>query len=400
MRRLAVLIIFILSIGCAMPVAAQKTFKIDELPTLPIDTIDTYHPEAKIITYTNNTFDYYFPNYDILVDKKVFKENWTINQVFAYYGVGKGTLPNKIELELIKDEKDFHIPTYGRISSRYGPRRRGVHKGIDICVPVGEPVYAVFEGRVRHAKYNNGGYGNLIIVRHPNGLETYYAHLCQLNVEVNDYVVAGQVIGYGGNTGRSSGPHLHFEIRYYDQSIDPERLIDFSNGKLKWKTFVLEKKHFNAKLKPTDVHLTPGDSTTEEEAMEEITEEGEEIIDPEEESCNEVGAEGVADENTDQSAEEKSDVSAVITEKDLDVKADNKAPVTPTKNAKTDEVEEVKAETKAEVVEEKPEYHTVKRGDTLYGIARTYKTTVDELCRLNQMKKTDTIYVDMKLRVK
>lgn len=399
MRRLAVFI-FTLCIGCVMPVRAQKTFKTDELPTIPIDTIDTYHPEAKIITYTNNTFEYYFPNYEKLVDKKIFKENWTVNQVFAYYGVGKGSLPNKIELELIKDEKEFHIPTYGRISSRYGPRGRGVHKGIDICVPVGEPIYAVFEGRVRHAKYNNGGYGNLIIVRHPNGLETYYAHLCQLNVEVNDYVVAGQVIGYGGNTGRSSGPHLHFEIRYYDQSIDPERLIDFSNGKLKWETFVLEKKHFNAKLKPTDVHLTPGGSETEEEEVEveEVVEDGVEIIDPEDESCDEVGEDVVADENADKSAEEKGDVSKVITEKDLDVKADNKAPVTPSNSVKTGEVEEVEAEKKE--AEEKPEYYTVKRGDTLYGISRKYNTTVDELCRLNKMKKTDTIYVDMRLRVK
>jgi LysM repeat protein len=85
----------------------------------------------------------------------------------------------------------------------------------------------------------------LIIIRHLNGLETWYAHLSRNNVKEGDYVKAGQVIGFSGNTGRSRGPHLHFEMRYCDQTFDPEFLIDFENGQLKYQTFILEKKFFN-----------------------------------------------------------------------------------------------------------------------------------------------------------
>ena len=92
---------------------------------------------------------------------------------------------------------------------------------------------------------NTGGFGNLVIVRHPNGLETWHAHLSKLNVQVNEYVKTGQVIGFSGNTGRSRGPHLHFEMRYCDQTFDPEFIIDFPTGCLKYHTFALEKSFFN-----------------------------------------------------------------------------------------------------------------------------------------------------------
>lgn len=98
---------------------------------------------------------------------------------------------------------------------------------------------------MRISEYNRGGYGNLVIIRHDNGLETYYGHLSERLVEPNQWVEAGQVIGLGGSTGRSTGPHLHFETRYYGQSFDPERLIDFRKGVLCRETFLLKKSFFS-----------------------------------------------------------------------------------------------------------------------------------------------------------
>ncbi|MBR0331961.1 MAG: peptidoglycan DD-metalloendopeptidase family protein, partial [Alistipes sp.] len=89
------------------------------------------------------------------------------------------------------------------------------------------------------------GYGNLVIIRHDNGLETYYGHLSEISVKPNEWVTAGQVIGKGGNTGRSTGSHLHFEMRYKGQTFDPERLIDFSTGTLRRETFLLKRTYFS-----------------------------------------------------------------------------------------------------------------------------------------------------------
>jgi len=118
-------------------------------------------------------------------------------------------------------------------------------QGVALPLKAGDPVYATFCGRVRISEYNKGGYGNLVIIRHDNGLETYYGHLSERMVEPNQWVEAGQIIGLGGSTGRSTGPHLHFETRYYGQSFDPERLIDFKNGLLCRETFLLKKSFFS-----------------------------------------------------------------------------------------------------------------------------------------------------------
>jgi murein DD-endopeptidase MepM/ murein hydrolase activator NlpD len=121
------------------------------------------------------------------------------------------------------------------------------HQGIDIGIPIGEPIYAAFDGIVRVAlptKYT-GGYGNVVVLRHANGLETYYAHLNQYIVNTDDIVKAGEIIGYCGTTGHSSGPHLHFETRYMGQSFDPERIFDFKNNTLRDTTFTLKKHYFS-----------------------------------------------------------------------------------------------------------------------------------------------------------
>src|SRR5699024_9030407 len=93
-------------------------------------------------------------------------------------------------------------------------------------------VYAALDGKVRYSKYNHGGFGNLVIIRHYNGLETFYSHLSKLLVPPNEWVKAGQPIGLGGATGHAFGSNLHFEVRFYNHSINPKEIIDFADKRL------------------------------------------------------------------------------------------------------------------------------------------------------------------------
>lgn len=127
----------------------------------------------------------------------------------------------------------FHMPFNGEVRSHFGWRRSRYHYGVDLKLDRGDTVYAAFDGKIRYARYNYGGYGNLVVMRHYNGVETYYAHLSRFLVDTNEYVRAGTPIGLGGSTGRSTGPHLHFEVRYLGNAIDPEEVIDFETGELK-----------------------------------------------------------------------------------------------------------------------------------------------------------------------
>ena len=136
-------------------------------------------------------------------------------------------------LDLIDSSCGYVHPIKGIINSKYGWRRSRWHKGIDIDLETGDPVFAAFDGVVRIQRYNRGGFGNYVMIRHYNGLETLYGHLSKSLVKINQSVRAGEIIGYGGSTGRSSGPHLHFEVRLMGQAFDPARIIDFKTYQLK-----------------------------------------------------------------------------------------------------------------------------------------------------------------------
>lgn len=140
-----------------------------------------------------------------------------------------------VTLALIDPENDkkFVFPTPARAvpTSHYGPRRRRFHYGLDLALPTGEPIYAAFDGVVRFSKYNKS-YGHLVVIRHDNGLETYYAHLSKRHVVPGMHVKAGEVIGLCGNTGRSRGAHLHFEIRYKGNAMNPENVISTASRDL------------------------------------------------------------------------------------------------------------------------------------------------------------------------
>lgn len=124
----------------------------------------------------------------------------------------------------------YSLPRSGIVTSHYGWRDGRMHKGIDIDLKRGDPVVAAFDGKVRVAK-NSGGFGNVVIIMHPNGLETVYAHLSKIKVKPGQVILSGQPIGLGGSTGRSSGPHLHFEIRYKGQALNPENIVSLNESK-------------------------------------------------------------------------------------------------------------------------------------------------------------------------
>lgn len=152
-------------------------------------------------------------------------------------------LPDEIILRLASDTSDFCFPVKKVKSSNYGWRWQRGHHGVDIALNTGDPVHAAFGGIVRVAT-RMGGYGNCVVVRHPNGLETLYGHLSKINVQPHQQVEAGQIIGLGGNTGNSTGPHLHFECRFLYQTFDPEWILDFENYTLRTRRLHLNKSYF------------------------------------------------------------------------------------------------------------------------------------------------------------
>lgn len=127
---------------------------------------------------------------------------------------------------------NYAHPAPFKIYSKYGKRRRRMHYGVDLSYPMGTPVVAAFDGIVRVSKSRAGGYGDLIVIRHDNKLETYYGHMSKRYVNPGQLVSAGDTIGLGGSSGRSTGPHLHFEVRYMGVPFNPARIIDFTNFKL------------------------------------------------------------------------------------------------------------------------------------------------------------------------
>lgn len=142
------------------------------------------------------------------------------------------SVPNSFNLVVENDLLSYYsAPFKGVVTSHYGWRDGKMHNGIDIDLNKGDKVCAAFDGKVRVAK-RQGGFGNLVILMHPNGLETVYAHLSRIKVKTGDVVLSGQVIGLGGSTGHSTGSHLHLEIRYKGHAMNPATIISFSEHKL------------------------------------------------------------------------------------------------------------------------------------------------------------------------
>ena len=154
-------------------------------------------------------------------------------------------IPDEVVLRLINPSKGQHFcfPVKKKKSSSYGWRWGRPHTGIDIALNTGDKIYAAFDGVVRLAKYN-GGYGNCVVIRHYNNLETLYGHLSKINVKPGQKVKAGDVIGLGGSTGHSTGPHLHFECRLLYACFDPEWIFDLETFSIKTSFIRIDKSYF------------------------------------------------------------------------------------------------------------------------------------------------------------
>lgn len=211
-----------------------------------IDTIDTRDKYTKIVLYKNFTWQYVELDRPNISDED-FDSDWTSESIHAYKDVTLAQMPDEVELCLTDSLHPWACPKIGQVNSGFKFRRYREHKGTDIQLNTGDPIYAAFDGKVRVVRETKdaGGYGNLIVLRHANGLETYYAHLSKHLVKENDLIKAGETIGLGGSTGRSTGPHLHFECRYMGKPFDAERIFCFEKGELRDSIFTLKKHYFN-----------------------------------------------------------------------------------------------------------------------------------------------------------
>ncbi len=340
-------VVAVLSFG-AHNAAAQRIpgqYAVDELPVIAIDTLPTDKAGRKLVINSNGTWRYMYDDLDDLVSYAGFRDHWDTASVFAYRDFTYDTMPDVLELEIVDSLWRFSPPVVGKVFSPYGRRRRSNHNGVDLPKPVGTPIYATFDGRVRYARYNTGGYGYMVILRHTNELESWYGHMCRLAVSSGDYVRAGQIIGYVGNTGRSRGSHLHFELRYRDQTFDPEFLVDFENGKLRYKVFPLEKSYL-------DIHSHAS------EILQEFDDDW---------AIGSLLAEA---------GDSVAIRAAIAQQKAID------------SNGQT------------VVKESSAVYHTVKSGDILGRIAIRYGTTVDRICKLNNISRNSILRLGQRLRVR
>lgn len=292
----------------AAPVYAQDKM-VDALPIArklrALDSISIARLQAKEVMADAELADLY--------------PSWTNN--FETYS--NAVLPKEYAIDL----RGFHMPCDSRrVTSHYGYRSRfrRVHYGTDIGLHIGDTIRAAFDGKVRVVKFEGSGYGKYVVIRHPNGLETLYAHMSKQLVKADQMVKAGEPIGLGGSTGRSTGPHLHFETRFLGKKINPEILFSFENRDVKGDTYIFRsngRSAFSNALAHTNIQ--------EEEV--------------------------VADASLESS------------------------------DAGNDQRHQAKI-------------YKVRKGDTLSKIAKKYGTTVESLCRLNNIPKNRTLSLGQVIR--
>jgi murein DD-endopeptidase MepM/ murein hydrolase activator NlpD len=287
-------------------------------------------------------------------------------------------------------------PFNGNTTSSFGFRKYRYHFGVDINLETGDTVRCAFDGKVRIAQKSKT-YGYVVVIRHNNGLETYYAHLSKMTVKPGDDIEAGMTIGLGGNTGHSYGSHLHFEVRFRGVAIDPNYLIDFKNQTLRTDTYCLTKsdfkyltesykvRHYSRKRKKTwYTYYCPGGAHY---ATAEARSVMAQVSKP---TMPGTPATACIAPNEPAAFKEAPAANNTTTKKPA---------TTTTTKPKTTTTTQTKTNTTA-AKPGAPVYYTVKSGDSLYAISLKYHTTVDKLCALNGIKKTSVLSIGKKLRVK
>ena len=298
------------------------------------DTLDTGNPAVKVVLYDNGTYRY-VKDPSAVADTTLFTEFWDERAVNPYHQ-SPDPIPDQFSIWVLDSLDTYCCPYQTTVRSKFGYRHGRRHQGVDLPYPTGTPVPAAFSGKVRISDYV-GGYGNLVVIRHASGLETFYAHLSKRNVNTGDWVSAGDIIGLGGSTGRSTGPHLHFETRYRGAAFDPSWLIDFETGTLRHRLLKVRSWYFNP---------------------------------------NQRYVQNVDDEDE-----------IFRTDEEDRILAEQKAK------------EEAAARARAEAAAQK--YHTIRSGDTLSGIAKKYHTTVRRICALNPgLTERTVLKLGRKIRVR
>lgn len=246
-------------------------------------------------------------------------------------------------LPLQIDSSNFVFPTVRKtlVCSPYGIRSGRMHTGMDIKQNLGDSIVSVWDGIVRMANKSYYGYGGTIVIRHFNGLETLYAHLSKIEVEENQVVKAGELIGYAGRTGRASTEHLHFETRFLYEHFDPRTIIDFTTFSLKTDTLYVRKGKFLS-------HSTHS------------------ILENTEEQISDTAV------ITNELEEEE----PLITEQKISTKTSTKTISSP-----------------------KTTFYTVQKGDTLYAISKKTNVSIDVLCKINNIKPEGILQIGQKLKL-
>jgi murein DD-endopeptidase MepM/ murein hydrolase activator NlpD len=211
----------------------------------PIPIAITENSDFRIIVdslgkHSKLTFDRQKLSEQILKNDPLFKEHWSTQSVFPNLSPIEGD--DSVYITLLQGQERFYYNYWGTFNSKYGPRWGRMHRGIDLGLNTGDTLRSTFNGIVRYAQFNKGGYGNCVVIRHFNGLETLYAHLSKLLVVPGQLVFSSDIIGLGGTTGRSDGPHLHFETRYKGRSFNPLKIFDKDSLSMHSDHIVLRKK--------------------------------------------------------------------------------------------------------------------------------------------------------------
>lgn len=319
---------------------------------------------------------------DAIPAEELYGGVWVHNRVDAYGTAVKA--PAEFEVDL----SGFTMPAEGHVTSNFGRRGgRRYHYGIDIKAHTGDTIYAAFDGKIRVKSYERRGFGNYIVIRHINGLETVYGHMSKFLVDKNDFVMSGDPIGLAGNTGRSFGSHLHFETRFLGKPIDPNFIIDFENKTCHSDKYLVSNDSFKRTTLSSRVIKRTGTVN---------------YVQATNRDNNRFVSGGGAASHTIRSGDTLERIArrygVTIDQlcalnnisRTTTLRIGRSLIVNPTSSASS----ETAANDSAGA-----QYHTIKSGDTLGGIAQRYGVSIRKLCSLNNVTTRTTLNVGKTLRV-